>query len=683
MQFEDHKVNNKGMEHKKCKSTINGLKVILISLVIFFCLAFLLKLLYSLSIKDSLLWYVGIFFSFYIPGSLLLRSLQLNNNEYFINLFHSLALGAALMPLVYSTLRWISLPELGYALGIGMFLVWSLLFKRDIRKRKINIYTSLADIKCILILSVTVVFLLHLTHFTDVLFLEKGFEIRNIYLTETIFHLGVVNVLKDTFPPFFPYASGVGFSHYHLNMHLEIEMLNRFFAIDTIELTFFYFPLLYFYLLVCVPYMFVLKKWNARFLGILTGILMFGSGLSFIPGMLGMSPLAYPWTQFFRTTIWTLFCMNGHLPALFILFLSVFYLKKYYEEGTLSYLVVFALLGFSAHGFKTSMGLHIMVTAFLTGIASMVLIKDLKKGKLVCTFSALIITIIAIDLILFKGNPSHNVLRIDLFNNFTDSLEKLGLSGIPWLFLFLMFPLYVVLTFGTRALGFYVLKGAIKKKTFDPIIVFLLVFIVTGFILSESIFLGVPYSKIGAFNNAGWFAAQSLMAAWLLLSFFLARLRNIKMIFLASVIGILLLSAPSTVQFLTLRFDKNYYAVDKNAIEVVKYLETTPPKSIVLHLPNNEGPSLSSNLAGRASVLSMLQSYVIQTIGQKDADERLTDVSLFFNPDEQVNRTSLLKKYKVDYIYAPLSYVGILDREPLLKRVLKNSEYVMYRVDGS
>lgn len=668
------------MEDIKGKGSVTGFIVILITIAILFCLVFFLKLLYSLPIKDSLLWYLGIFLSFYVPGNLLLRGLKSDSDEHFITSFHSIALGAALMPLVYSASRWISLPEIGYALGIGMFLIWAFLVIRDLIKKKINIYTSLADIKCIVLVCVIGVFLLHLTHFTDVIFLENGFNIRNIYLTETIFHLGIVNVLKDTFPPFFPYASGVDFSHYHLNMHLEIEMMHRFFAIDTVELTFFYFPLLYFCLLVTVPYMFVFKKWNVRSLGIVTGVLMFGSGLSFIPGLLGVFPPTYPWTQFFRTTIWTLFCMNGHLPALFVLFLSLFYLKKFYEEGNLSYLIVFALLGFAAHGFKTSMGLHIMSSAFLTGIASMIFIKDLKKGGYICTVSALTIAIIAIDLILFKGNPSHNVIRVDLFNNFTDSLGKLGLSDIPWLFLFLLFPVYIIVTFGTRILGFYVLKDATKKKTFDPIIVFLAVFIVTGFILSESLFLGVPYSKIGAVNNAGWFSVQSLMAAWLLLSFFLVRLLHVRKIFFASLIVVFILSFPSTVQFLMLRFDNSYYAVDKNEIEIVKYLETTPPKSIVLHLPNNEGPSLSSNLAGRASVLSMLQSYVIQTIGQKAADERLTDISLFFNRNEKANRTSLLKKYKVDYIYAPVSYATLLDKEPLLSRVLENSTYVLYRV---
>ena len=132
--------------------------------------------------------------------------------------------------------------------------------------------------------------LLHFSHFTDIIFTEAGFRIRTTYLTETVYHVGIINNLKDIFPPSYPYASGIDFSHYHLNMHLQIEMFNRLFHIDTLKLTFFYFPLLYFFLLVFVPYMYVRNYLGYRFLGIMTGLLIFGADLSFIPGLLGMIP---------------------------------------------------------------------------------------------------------------------------------------------------------------------------------------------------------------------------------------------------------------------------------------------------------------------------------------------------------------------------------------------------------
>lgn len=672
------------MKQTKDIGIITGLKVVLIPIAIFLCVAFFLRLLYSLPLKDSFLWYVGVFFCFYIPGSLLLRCVTFNRDEYFITLFHSVALGAALIPLVYIILRKLSHPELAYPLGFAMLLIWLILTIKDFKGRRIHLYTSYMDIQSTVVLIATVFLLLHLSHFTDVVFLGSGFKIRNIYLTETVFPLGIINELRNTFPPIYPYASGtINFSHYHLNMHLEIEMINRFFSIDTIKLTFFYFPFLYFCLLVFVPFIFIRKYIGTRFLGGLTGILMFGSDLSFIPGLLGIFPRDYPWNAFSASTLWPLFTLNGFLPAMFVMFLCVLYLKKYYEDGRLSHIIVFALLGFSAYGFKSSLGPHIMGASFLTGVASMVFINDKKKGKFLCAVSVLTILAMATDTILFRGGTGNNILSIDLFNRFHNSLKYLGISDMSWFLYPVIFLLYILTTFGVRILGFYTLKDAVEKRYLDPIIIFLTIFIMSGFLLSEIIFLGPLVPPAFKVNDSMWFSLQSLMGAWLLLSYFLLRINRHGKGFLGGVVLIILLSTPSTVQFLLLRFNPTYYTVDSNAKEVVRYLETTPPRSVVLHPPNFDGPSFASNFTGRPSVLSFLQSYIIQNIGQTEADNRLTDVKLFFDPDEIINRLSILKKYKVDYVYAPLSSAAILDKESILLKVLENRGYVLYRVESN
>ena len=671
------------MEQIKDKAAIKGLKVVLISLAIFFYIAFVLNMSYFLPIKDSLLWFAGIFIYFYIPGNLLLRYLDFNKDEYFINFFHSIALGAALIPLVYIIFRRLSHPEMVYPFGIAIFLAWLILTVRDFKRDRISVYTSFLDIQSALVLIAVVFFLLHLSYFTDIIFLENGFKLRNIYLNETIFHLGIINALRGMFPPIFPYESGVNFSYYHLNMHFEIEMFNRLFSIDTLKLTFFYFPLLYSCLLVFVPFIFIRKYLGSRFVGVLTGILMFGSDLSFIPGLLGIFPTDRPWNVLFNSTVWPILTLNGNLPALFVMFLCILYLKKFYEDGRLSYILVFAFLGFSAYGFKSSMGPHIMVVSFLTGIASMVFMKDKKKGKLLCTVSVLTILAMAIDAILFRSSAGNNILSLDLFNRFNDSLAKLGVSDMPWVFYPVIFPIYILAAFGIRALGFYSLKDVFEKKYFDPTVIFLTIFAISGFLLAEMIFLGPLVPLYMKTNNAMWFSFQSLTAAWLLLPYFLLRMNLDRKRFLGVMVLTILLSAPSTVQFLSLRFNPNYYTVNSNAMEVVRYLETTPPRSVVLHPPNLKGASLASNLTGRPSVLSFFQSYVIHYTKQTEAENRLKDIELFFNTHEVIGRSSILKKYKVDYVYAPMSYTPCLDKEPMLLQVLKNNEYVLYKVNTS
>lgn len=170
-----------------------------------------------------------------------MRGMSFNNNDHFAGVFLSVALGTALMPIVYVLTRRLSHPGLLPVSGIGMFILWAIIVIRGFRK-KIYVQTTYTDIFSVIFLLATGLVLLHLTYFTDVMLLDNGIKFRNIYLTETDFHLGLVNVLKNLQPPIYPYASGVGFSFYHLNMHLQIEMFNRFFSLDTVRLTFYYFP---------------------------------------------------------------------------------------------------------------------------------------------------------------------------------------------------------------------------------------------------------------------------------------------------------------------------------------------------------------------------------------------------------------------------------------------------------
>lgn len=610
-----------------------------------------------------------------------MRLIHLKRDNFFLHLILSLSLGVALVPLVYTALRRISHPELLYPFGGILFVLWIIFLVRDIRRKTLYLGATFPDLISVVLLIFIVFTILHLTHFTDIIFFENGFKVRNTYLNETVFHLGIINALKETFPPFYPYASGMSLSHYHVSMHLQMEMFSRLFQLDTVKLTFFYFPFLYFCLLVFIPYAYIYKNLNLRVLGVVTGILLFGSGLSFIPGLFGMAPPNYPWTALFRSTIWSLFTLNSILPAIIVMFLCIVFLKSYYEERNLSSLFVLAFLGFSAYTFKSSMGPHVMAAVFVTGIASLVIERDIKRFLLLCGVSGLSILAMVVDLILIKGgNPAHYIITVNLLNTFHRSLEKLGISTLPRISLVLIFPLYIIVSFGVRALGFYVMKDAFKKTRFDPVIVFLLVCIVSGFILPDIIFIGFPQSKIGTLNNAGWFGVQALTASWLLLAFFLAQYRHTGKKFFAITIVLVFLSAPSTAQFLSLRFDKSYFTVNQDASEVVKFLENTGPESVILHPPNLDGPSLASNLAGRQTVISFFQSYVIQMIGQREADRRYKDVKLYFAQNEKVDREAILEKYNVDYVYVPQTHVPVIDKDPLLLLVLRNNTYTVYKV---
>jgi hypothetical protein len=657
------------------KGIIKGLRVLPVFALILICIALALNLIYSLPLEASLLFYGGAFLCFYVPGSLLLRFLRFNKDEYFINLFHSLALGTALVPVVYAIYRRLQYSGLIYALGSLLFLAWLVFAIRDLKIGKAKIYTSFFDILSALVLLTAVFYLLHLSHFTDILFFKDGFRLRISDLTEGDFHLGIINNIKNMYPPLDPFVSGASASHYHLNMHLEIEMFNRLFSVDTLKLTFFYFPLLYFCLLVFIPYIYFRKFWDDKFIGVLSGLLMFGSDLSFIPGVAGNFNADFPWTAVFRTTIWSLFTLNGYLPAIFIMFLSLIYIKEFYKEGGKSYLIMFSLLGYASFGFKSSMGFHLMSVAFITGLISWVYTKD-KRNLLMCIVSAATLLVMCAEVIYLRQGTG-NIVTVDLFNGFRRSLKFLNNAGIIMDNSLVSFIIYVAAVFGIRLLGFYVIRDFFTKNI-NPVMIFLVIFSISGFVLAETVNIGAASGS--NVNNSSWFALQSLMGAWFLLSNYLLNIRQSrKRLFVA--MAIVLLSFPATFQFLSLRDSSSYDTFDSQEIEVIKYLEETPSDSVILFPPNFKGPSLAANFAGRQSVYSYYHSFVSHRKGLAEANDRLKDIALFFKSDDLNIMPLILEKYKVNYVYAPSDYAERLDRTPGLEPAVKNSRYVAYKVD--
>ncbi len=149
---------------------------------------------------------------------------------------------------------------------------------------------------------------------------ERGMLMRHTNLNESIFHLGIINVLKNVYPPYFPYASGVGFGHYHLNMHLEIEMFSRLFRIDTIRLAYFYSSpsLLLSSCLSSVSFcqkIFGLKisRCSDRSPDLWFRPILYPRSCS------GLLPHDGPWNNLFNSTIWPLLTLNGFLPAVIVM----------------------------------------------------------------------------------------------------------------------------------------------------------------------------------------------------------------------------------------------------------------------------------------------------------------------------------------------------------------------------
>lgn len=650
------------------------------SALVFSGIALLLKILYSIAFSETLFFYASAFLCFYVPGSLFLKFFApKDGGGLVVRVFHSIAVGVAAIPLLYMAVRASLGPDYMSFVLLAMFVFWLAFLAVDLRKG-VSPSAGRGDssdaVPLLGMLIVAFVFL-HLTYFTDVVFFQDGFKIRNDHTTETVFHLGFVNVLKHTFPPFFPYASGHDFSHYHLGMHLEMELFNRLTGVDTLRLVYFHFPLLYFFLLMLVPYMLVRKFGGSRLVGFGAGLFMFSSDFSFIPGVLGMMPGVDTWTSAVTSTIWSIFTLNSYLPAVFIVFLCVFHVGRIFEGGAARHAAAFALLAYSAYAFKSSAGLGVAASGLIAGALYLVFSKNKTEGAALSAASAAALLLFAIDVLFVRGGTAGNVFVLDPFNLFRGFLASIGAEWASWYLYPLFFVFYFMVAFGVRALGFWPLRDFFKGGSVRPEVLFLALFAGSGFFVSEFLYIGLPSGEV---NKAFWFSAQSLMAGWLLLSFFLAGLR--KRAAQAAALALLLaLSLPTTVQFLSVRHSDDYYGFDSGDMGVVGYLDGVPADSVVLHPPNNSGPSLASNFSGRQSVINLFRSFVVDWIGEKETYERAVETTVFFR-FEDADRAAVLEKYGVDYVYFPNGLFPFLEEEPLLEKVFGNGRYSVYKVRG-
>ena len=176
---------------------LTGLPIPALFLLLLAGLIFYLAGMYGLSWHDSLFWLIGIFLCFYVPGNILLQFFGPQNCTCIIRFFLSLGLGSAFVPLIYLFLRRWSLAGLTLPLFLFLLAFWFFLLVKDVRERKpFNLSITVQEFGTVTAAVIILLLLLHLSHFTDIRFTPEGYGIRTTNLTETVFHLGLVNALK-------------------------------------------------------------------------------------------------------------------------------------------------------------------------------------------------------------------------------------------------------------------------------------------------------------------------------------------------------------------------------------------------------------------------------------------------------------------------------------------------------
>jgi len=602
---------------------------------------------------------------FQVPGALIQRFSGFEPKSRVGLLSFQLISGLMVVATIYQVARRLELNS-AFVLTIpilslvGLFWLWV--------RRPERVKWSLAGLAGLAISLAFTGILLSFSHFADFQTSQLQDIYRDTLLSESVFHEGLINAMRFQFPPPAIYAAGsTDFSFYHLNMHLQIEAVNRLTGIPVNRLVYWYFPALYFFLLFSLPYAFV-RQFNGSLQAALTsGALVFLGGFSWIPGLLQFMGPEFAWLQYFHAAPFSLYTLNSIIPALAGLFAILLALTALPRQSNLRYLIMLLVLMFGCFGLKSSMGLQIAAVLLFVGALY-------RNGGLVVT-SLLALGLMLVDQLFIRASMGEIAATIQPGLWLKSRLSLFGFHepGVASQIIFLLVAL--LLELGVRIAGLTSIRNIWDTHRDQRLlIIFILVFFVSGLLFSNIVFLG---DDAGQFNHAEWFAIQSLHASWFLLFLFLASWKVMTPSKNLALILMLMVSMPSIAQLLWLKTNSNKSIIGPAEKEVVEYLESTPVDSIVMHPLNLHSPSLSSNLAGRISVLNVFRSFVNES---QDLQQRASALQLFFNPNsDEAIRGHIFDYYGVTHVYGPPELGPILRRNLPVEQVMANDHYAVWK----
>jgi hypothetical protein len=621
----------------------------------------LLRLAYGVPALSSASFFLACYAFIYCPGRAVLRLARVDESGA-SGLALSLTAGLCATPILYTVARMVGAPRSIFAVVVPavVHVVWT-----DVRHLRVRSPPPLIAVSRQLAAPVIAVgvltAVLHLSHFSDLKVQPGGgFLLRDHFMTETVFHLGVINMAKGEVPPPYPFASGYSLP-YHVDMHVLAEMFSRFAGVDTLLGAYFYLPLLFSFLLVFVAGVFFFELVPNVGVATAFGLMMFGADFSFIPGLLLRFPTEYPWTLIFKTTIWGLLTLNGILPALSIMF-GFFILYRRYAMQARSSLFLLTLLAVGAFRMKSSTGAHLLACGIASAIYGYA--RDRTSRWLFATAAFVLGGAIAVADLLFRGNPTEVVTRavVAPFTGFTRTIEQLAiarpsLADLHSLALCLLFLVYVTGFLGVRVVMFRHVAALVRARTTPPPFDgFLLLFCLAGPVIAEFLYLGGP----DGINMAEWFAIESIFAATIYFASWFAKASQGRRGWIATVVCLIGM-APTTVNLLMLRGGGTYFEITPDEVGAAAFLErSTPAGSVVLEFPRETGLSIAAHLAGRQTVLGTYRSFLFSTVGAAAIDQRRNDISAFVGGASPAARTAILERYRVSYVLVPTAWAAFL-----------------------
>lgn len=670
----------------------NSATFIAVTLILLVVTSTSMQFINLVSLADSIKFYIAIFILVFAPGYSILKLLKYHDNLTSYTVL-SLLTGMAVTPFVYSISRSIDQTWLFTAFSLTCVIFFIISNKNTFKSLLVSMNNIQAEKTWWLVFLALffILFLLNISHFGDLIIMqEKGYLLRNHESTESIFHLGIINAVKTNIHPLYPYLSGYNLS-YHLDMHLFAELLGRYSNISSLLITYYFLPFFYTFLIVSVAAIFFYKHKNNIAYSILFGFTIYAADISFL-GNLFSSAHTSPYIEAgvaLKAPMWSLFTLNGIMPAIPLLFGAIIMLDYFFKSGKLKYTLLACLYIIASFRVKSSVGPHIIGALMATLVILYYTHNNVQYRKI---WYALIVT--SLILILehtTRVTPTEPIRVIELaplnglflalsrFNIIIPEYQKLGPQILLMGMIFLAFVIYVISCFGVKIYFIKYLVSSFREKKLDPTIMFLLVFIISGFILSEFIFIGSKETRV---NNGDWFSTQSLYASGFFVIYGLTSITSTpKRILLTTITAVLLFSG--TAYFLKVRNTNQFVMITQEQLALSNYMENNLDSNSVVLEPLAYKPSTASHLTGLNNVIALYMAFLGNTASSNVIDERGLATRNFYFEDDDDTKIGVIQKYDIDYVVFDKSPEKTINSKDIGNKVFENEKYLLLKTKAT
>ncbi len=630
-------------------------------------------------------FWIAVFFSVYIPGSLVLKKLRLSKFE---NISLSLVVGIVLlawqgMIFGYLQARWLTYV---YVLLTGITWLWFFIKEKHIFRIPI---IPRSIIPLIFLLSLGVVAQLTVTWFAGTQF-KDGIYYCCGDTRDNILHIAYVNQITHNFPPIEPGLQGVTVRNYHYWGHIAVAELVRVFHLPLVNTTMQYVPLLLSILYGCLGITFGrLLKLKQSFTLWLIFFLYFTGDSVYLTILLLQKTLSFHSSVIAPASN---FLVNYPMAFSLVVFLGELNIFVVWSKERKMYTALLAGFIFgSVIGFKVNTAIASLCGLLIT--AGYLCIK--KNFQLVVpSLLAILVSIIIyapVNLgaggLFYSGfwrvedwvvQPMFNLSRYELAR-----LVYQSHNNWPKVLVYdLMFTLFYFLSFGTVLLGFIQSKKSLRLFPRE-----IHIFLISGIIVCS--FIGLFFLQNPGGANSIFFIYTAFVIALFYTALACSHWLNFKNSKLYAFLAflIIILTVPESVQSVVTNIIniKNHagYVINNEELKAFNFVQNeTPENSIVLVEPttglNSEAPYVGV-YTDRPMFLSNTGNELI-THGIPFVPQALSVNIIFSSTDGTKVREELIKN-RIKYIYMDSNKNLVLDNvSNILDLVFINNTIKIYEV---